>query len=154
MGAARFYHLTQRSLDATLRMLLEKSLGAGWRVVVRGTDPEGLAALDQALWMGDQASFLPHGMAGGAQDADQPILLGTDAQNRNGAQCIMAVHSAEVTPQEVASFERVCILFDGFDQEALSHARLQWKTLTDAGVSAQYWSEESGRWEMKAEAGA
>ncbi|MEO0866035.1 MAG: DNA polymerase III subunit chi, partial [Pseudomonadota bacterium] len=26
-----------------------------------------------------------------------------------------------------------------------------WKTLKDAGASAQYWSEESGRWEKKAE---
>ena len=36
-------------------------------------------------------------------------------------------------------------------QEVEEHARVQWKTLTDAGCSAQYWSEESGRWEKKAE---
>ena len=38
MGAAFFYHLTQRPLEATLPMLLEKARGAGWRVAVRGTD--------------------------------------------------------------------------------------------------------------------
>ena len=31
MGAAYFYHLTRQPLEATLPMLLEKSLGAGWR---------------------------------------------------------------------------------------------------------------------------
>ena len=29
MGAAYFYHLTRQPLEATLPMLLEKSLGAG-----------------------------------------------------------------------------------------------------------------------------
>ncbi|MCW8843703.1 MAG: DNA polymerase III subunit chi, partial [Rhodobacteraceae bacterium] len=32
--------------------------------------------------------------------------------------------------------------------------RGQWKSLTDAGCAAQYWSEESGRWEKKAEKAA
>ena len=36
--------------------------------------------------------------------------------------------------------------------KAVQTARVQWKTLTDAGCAAKYWSEESGRWEMKAEA--
>ena len=40
---------------------------------------------------------------------------------------------------------------DGNDPAALDIARGQWKALTDAGCAAQYWSEESGRWEKKAE---
>ncbi|KIN72806.1 DNA polymerase III subunit chi [Sulfitobacter guttiformis] len=152
MGAVMFYHLTQRPLTDTLRMLIEKSLTAGWRVSVRGTDPAGLEALDAALWLGGEDSFLPHGIAGGAHDGLQPVLLGTDGSNANNAQCLMAVHSAPITAQDAAAMERVCILFDGYDEEQLNHARGQWKTLTGAGVSAQYWSEESGRWEKKAEA--
>jgi DNA polymerase-3 subunit chi len=42
-------------------------------------------------------------------------------------------------------------VFDGNDPEALDIARGQWKTLKDAGASAQYWSQADGRWEMKAE---
>lgn len=152
MGAVMFYHLTQRPLVDTLRMLVEKSLANGWRVAVRGTSPQGLEALDTALWHGPPDSFLPHGIAGGAHDAAQPVLLGVEATTANGAQCVMAVHSAEVTPDDAANMERVCILFDGHDEDALAHARRQWKTLTGAGVKAQYWSEESGRWEKKAEA--
>ncbi|MBB3993922.1 DNA polymerase-3 subunit chi [Sulfitobacter undariae] len=152
MGAVMFYHLTQRPLLDTLRMLVDKSLANGWRVSVRGTNRAGLEALDAALWHGPEASFLPHGLEGGAHDALQPVLLGMQAGNVNGAQCVMAVHSAEVSPEDAAAMERVCILFDGYDEDQLAHARGQWKTLTAAGVSAQYWSEESGRWEKKAEA--
>jgi DNA polymerase-3 subunit chi len=151
MGAVMFYHLTQRPLVDTLRMLVDKSLAAGWRVSVRGTERAGLEALDAALWMGPEDSFLPHGLEGGPQDVAQPVLLGLGEGNANNAQCVMVVHSAEVSVQDVEAMERVCILFDGYDEEALGHARKQWKNLTAAGVSAQYWSEESGRWEKKAE---
>ena len=151
MGAAYFYHLTRRPLAETLRMLLEKSLDNGWRVAVRGTDPAGLEALDRALWLGPEDGFLPHGMAGGPMDADQPVLLTTADTFPNGAHCVMSVHGAEVTAEEVGAFDRVCILFDGNDDAALQRARGQWKMLKDAGASAQYWSEESGRWEKKAE---
>ena len=49
--------------------------------------------------------------------------------------------------------ERACILFDGNDPAALDLARGQWKGLSEAGCEAQYWSEESGRWQMKAQTG-
>jgi DNA polymerase-3 subunit chi len=51
----------------------------------------------------------------------------------------------------VVPLERVSILFDGNDDTALARAREQWKALTEAGCSAQYWSQESGHWEKKAE---
>jgi DNA polymerase III subunit chi len=151
MGAAFFYHLSRKSLAETLVMLLGKSLDNRWRVAVRGTDASALAALDQALWRGPEDGFLPHGMAGGAQDADQPVLLTTTADAPNQPNCVMSVHGAEVSAEEVGALDRVCILFDGMDEAAVAHARTQWKALKDAGASAQYWSEESGRWEKKAE---
>lgn len=151
MGAAYFYHLTRGSLEETLPVLLGKARQAGWRIAVRGTDPQHLAWLDERLWQGPEDAFLPHGLAGGPHDADQPILLTTSAQATNNATCVMAVVGAVVSSEEVKTLDRVCILFDGTDPEAVQHARTQWKSLTDAGCSAQYWSEESGRWEKKAE---
>ena len=152
MGAAYFYHLTQRPLEATLPLLLEKSLAAGWRVAVRGTDPGRLDWLDQRLWMGPEDGFLPHGQAGGKHDALQPVLLTVQEGLPNDPACLMAVDGAQVAPEEVNRLERVCILFDGHDGMALDAARGQWRALTGAGCKAQYWSEESGRWEKKAEA--
>ncbi|MEP3440030.1 DNA polymerase III subunit chi [Sulfitobacter sp.] len=151
MSVAMFYQLREKTLVDTLRMLLGKSLAAGWRVSVRGTNMPGLQALDAALWLGPEDSFLPHGLEGGESDALQPVLLGTGDSPANAPQCMMAVHSAAVSAQDVAGMERVCILFDGYDEEELAHARSQWSALKAAGAKAQYWAEEDGSWVKKAE---
>ena len=151
MGAAYFYHLTRAPLEAVLPMLLEKSLAAGWRIEVRGTDANRMKWLDEKLWLGRDDGFLPHGLAGGDHDAMQPILLTTDTTASNNPTCILAVDGAEIDPAVVTEMERVSILFDGNNETALAQAREQWKTLTAAGCSAQYWSQESGNWEKKAE---
>lgn len=148
-AATRFYHLTRSGVDQTLATLIDRSLAAGWRVAVRGTDPARLELLDRSLWLGDDDGFLPHGLAGGTHDALQPVLLTAAAGLPNGARCLMAIDGAEVAPEECGAMERVCILFDGNDPDALARARIQWKTMTSQGVPAEYWSEESGRWQMK-----
>ena len=150
MGAAYFYHLTRRSLEGALSELLEAARKRDMVVAVRGTDLARLSWLDEKLWLGADDGFLPHGLAGGPNDADQPILL-TMGDAANGPACVMSVDGAVVKAEEVAALERVCILFDGNDDAQLNTARGQWKALKDAGASAQYWSEESGRWEKKAE---
>jgi DNA polymerase-3 subunit chi len=151
MGQALFYHLTRRTLEETLHSLLVRSLERGWKVVVRGSDAQRLDRLDQKLWLGPEEGFLPHGLAGGRYDADQPVLLTTGEAIPNGATVLMSIDGATVTAAELAPLDRACILFDGHVPEAVQHARGQWKALTGAGVAAQYWSEEGGRWEMKAE---
>lgn len=151
MASAFFYHLTRNPLEVTLAMLAAKAQGAGWRVVIRGTDRSRLEWLDEKLWLGPEEGFLPHGLSGGPHDALQPVLLTERQEVPNDAQCLMTIEGADVSEAEVAAFERVCILFDGHDSEAVQHARKQWKTLTDAGTPAQYWSEDAGRWEKKAE---
>lgn len=150
MGAAYFYHLTERPLEATLPVLLGKALEAGWRVEVRGRDAEMLDRLDRQLWQGD--GFLPHGLSGGPHDAEQPVLL-TTGQGGNAATCVMSVGGAEVSAEETGTLDRVCILFDGGDAAAVETARAQWRGLTEAGVAAQYWAEADGRWVKKAESG-
>ncbi|MAC79183.1 MAG: DNA polymerase III subunit chi [Rhodobacteraceae bacterium] len=152
MGDVYFYHLTRRPLDAVLPMLLDRALQAGWRIAVRGTDARRMSWLDEKLWQGPEEHFLPHGLAGGPHDALQPVLLTADRQDLAGFACAMSVDGADIAPDEVAQLQRACILFDGLDGQAVQHARGQWKALTVAGCKAQYWSEESGRWEKKAEA--
>ncbi|MEP2533167.1 DNA polymerase III subunit chi [Shimia sp.] len=153
MGAVYFYHLTQAPLEVTLPRLLDKARGAGWKILIRGRDPQRVDWLDQKLWLLGDESFLPHGQAGGPHDALQPVLLSAGMDNANGATCVMTIDGAEVLADEVNAADRVCVLFDGHDIEAVQQARVQWKTLTDAGCSAQYWSEESGSWQKKAESG-
>ena len=132
-------------------MLIGKARGAGWRIVVQWPDVERLKWLDEKLWLGPEDSFVAHGMAGGAHDADQPILLTQSPEWPNSPQCLMAIDGAEVAPDAVNALDRVCILFDGHNGDAVQQARGQWKTLTAAGCNAQYWSQEGGKWEKKAE---
>ena len=154
MGEVFFYHLTRRPLEAVLPDLLEKSRGRGWAVLVRGRDGGRMDWLDQKLWLGAEDGFLPHGVEGGPHDAEQPVLLTLAETPANRPACLMLVDGAEVSAEEVSRLERACILFDGADPAAVQAARAQWRALTGAGCAAQYWSEESGRWEMKAEARA
>ena len=125
MGAVYFYHLTRTPLEVALPMLLERALQAGWRVMVRGAAPDRLIWLDEQLWLGAD-SFLPHGLAGGAPDRDQPVLLGLGAA-ANGALCLMLVDGAALNTDEAAAMQRTCVIFDGGDAQAVAGARLQWK---------------------------
>ncbi|WP_425090519.1 DNA polymerase III subunit chi [Tropicimonas sp. S265A] len=151
MGAVYFYHMTRTPLQATLPVLLEKSLAAGWRVAVRGPDRAALEHLDELLWLSPEDGFLPHGLEGGDHDARQPVLLGTAAPIMD-RQALICVGGAVPEAGEVSALARASILFDGNDALAVEKARGHWRTLTGAGCSAQYWSQESGRWEKKAEA--
>lgn len=150
MAEVLFYHLTRTPLEVTLPELLEKSRARGWNVAVRGGSAERLKWLDERLWAGSDTGFLPHGQVGGAYDADQPILLGTGAENLNNAEILFLVDMAAVEAKDAAGYERVCVVFDGNDEEALNHSRALWKTLTDAGLPSKYWSQEGGSWQQKA----
>lgn len=155
MGKALFYHLTRNPVEVTLTTLAGKALEQGWSVLVRGTSADRLDWLDQKLWQaGGDTGFLPHGLVGGAHDRLQPILLTNTGENTNGAVYVVSIDGAEITPEDIAAAERGVILFDGHDEAAVAHARSQWKALADAGCHAEYWSEESGRWEKKAETSA
>jgi DNA polymerase III subunit chi len=146
--AARFYHLTDTAPEALLPLLIGKAFESGMRVALRGADRDRMAALDLALWAGD--GFLPHGLAGGPHDADQPALLVWDSRpapelpNRPG--CLIVLDGCDVTEAEAMALERVLILFDGADPSALATVRGQWRALTGAGVPAEYWNRDSGRW--------
>ena len=153
MGKALFYQLTRDPLEVTVATLCARALQTGWRVAIRGRDAGQLDRLDQALWLGDKASFLPHGLAGGPHDADQPVLLTTAPDSPNRPQAVMAVDQAGITPSEVAGLERLWVLFDGADETAKALARVQWKAMVGAGVLAEYWSQDSGRWQLVTKSG-
>ena len=154
MGRVMFYHMTRKPLQETAPELLGRALGQGWRVLLRAGTPDRAAWLDEALWMQGEGSFLPHGLAGGPHDADQPILLADAASSAPlaGFQALMVVDGAPLDPAEAQGMERVFVLFDAGDDSAVNLARGQWSAVKSAGLHAQYWSEESGRWQMKSEA--
>jgi DNA polymerase III subunit chi len=147
---AMFYHLTRSTAEATARTILVRALGQGWRVMVRGTNPTRLSRLDDWLWTDPDDGFLPHGIEGGPQDAHQPVLIG-QGPAVNGARGVVLLDGARVDEAEARALERVWLLFDGEDPAALAAARDEWRRLAALDLPAQYWSEETGRWQMKTE---
>lgn len=147
-----FYHLEHRPLDAVLPLLLTRSLQRGWRAVVQAGGPERVAALDQLLWTFSDESFLPHGTAADGEPETQPIYLTDGPDNPNGAAirfCVDGTQAAPVLTGE-ATYERVVLMFDGNDDEAVAGARVQWSALKAAGHAVSYYQQsDDGGWEKR-----
>ncbi|ACA19722.1 DNA polymerase III chi subunit HolC [Methylobacterium sp. 4-46] len=145
-----FYHMQRQPLESVLPNLLEKSLERRWRVVVQAASEERLAALDDHLWTFSEESFLPHGTDREPDAGTQPVVLTLRDANPNGATIRFLVEGAAL-PADAGRYERICVLFDGSDQEALLLAREQWRAAKEAGHSVAYWQQdETGRWQKKA----
>jgi DNA polymerase-3 subunit chi len=147
---AWFYHLQRQPLERVLPMLLERTLARGWKAVVQVGGEERLAFLDDHLWTYADDSFLPHVTQREPDAAANPIVLALDEGNPNGAQVRFLVDGAGL-PADMASYERLMLIFDGNDDEALARARSEWGRAKSAGISASYWQQdESGKWDKKA----
>lgn len=150
MTEVLFYHLTQTPLERTLPDLLEKSLGRGWRALVKSTDKERIAYLDDLLWTYNERNFLPHGVAGSFADK-QPIYLTSGDETPNNADILMLIDGAAIDIDTLKPYARVCYFFDGNDPETVNIARQEWKKVTTAKLQAKYWAQDDGRWVQKAE---
>lgn len=144
-----FYHLTKTPLERTLPDLLEKSLARGWRVLVRGTDTDRLAFLDNVLWSYRDDAFLAHGLTGCERPEQQPIFLTNGDEIPNNPDILMLVDGRSLNVEEAGDYQRICLLFDGNDPEAVSGARDDWKAAVTANLAAKYWTQETGKWEQK-----
>ncbi|MCY4304880.1 MAG: DNA polymerase III subunit chi [Aestuariivita sp.] len=150
MVIAIFYHLKRNSLETALKSLLIKSLAARLRIAVRSNDLVRLKRIDDWLWTHCPTDFIPHMLASGSHiDQSQPILLTTGIAYNNPS-CLIGLNAVDIDVAEVMSMQKVSLIFEGKNADELKKLRLQWKVLTDAGCSAQYWSDETGKWEMKA----
>jgi DNA polymerase III subunit chi len=145
-----FYHLKGQTPEQVLPPLLQKSLERGWRAVVQASSEERVEALDAHLWTWRDDSFLPHGTWREGDAAQQPILLTPHDDNPNGAAVRFLIEGAPM-PQDVAAYQRVVLLFDGDDPDALEAARTRWRDAKSAGFDVTYWQADAGgRWQRQA----
>ena len=150
MAEMLFYHLQRQPLEKVLPALLEKSLARGWRVVVQASSDERVEALDAHLWTYRDDAFLPHGTDREQDPAAQPVLLTTRDYNPNRAEVRFLIDGADV-PADAAGYERIVLLFDGEDSDALAAARERWAQAKAQGLATTYWqADEEGRWQRKA----
>ena len=144
-----FYHLRGQSTEGVLPLLLEKSLERGWRVVVQADSEERIEALDAHLWTFRDDSFLPHGTWRDAQSSLQPILLTVNEDNPNGA-AVRFLLDGSCLPSDAAAYERIVLLFDGADPDAVEAARARWADAKQNGFDVTYWqADEQGHWRRK-----
>jgi len=145
-----FFHLQGRPLEAVLPTILSRALSRGQKVAVEVGGPERLAVLDDHLWSYADDSFLPHVTAAEPDAAANPVVLTTQPGNPNGAQVRICADGVRI-PDAMDAYERVVLIFDGDDPEALGAAREDWRRVKAAGHAASYWQQdETGRWEKKA----
>jgi DNA polymerase-3 subunit chi len=141
-----FYQLAATPSEAVIASIADKLLAQDGRLLIVAADEHYLARLDRMLWDQGPASFLPHAVAGGADDARQPILLSTTPDAPNLARNTLI---ADGEWRDAAlDYDRSFYLFD---QTTLEGARLAWKLLAGRdGVERRYWAQEAGRWVKKA----
>ena len=137
-----FYQLGDIPLEQVIASIGEKLLAQEGRLIIVADDEALLARLNRMLWDQGPTSFLPHAIAGQADDARQPILLTANPDAPNLARNILI---ADGPWREAAlGFDRA---FHLFDQSTLEAARLAWKLLSGRdGVERRYWRQEDGRW--------
>jgi DNA polymerase-3 subunit chi len=144
-----FYHLRRQAAEQVLPSLIEKSLERGWRVVVQASSEERVDALDAHLWTFRDDSFLPHGTFREPTAAEQPVLLTASDHNPNAATVRFLIDRAAV-PADAELYERVVLLFDGEDEDALGEARERWQAAKAQGFAVTYWqADENGRWQRR-----
>lgn len=150
MTEVLFYHLEAQPIERVLPVLLEKSLERGWRVVVHSTSEERVDALDAHLWTFREDSFLPHGTFREQTVADQPVLLTVSDHNPNGATVRFLLDRAPM-PEDAGQYDRLVLLFDGNDDDAVAEARVRWQAAKVRGFAVTYWqADHNGRWQRRA----
>ena len=141
-----FYQLSGAPAEPVIASLAEKVLEGDGRLLIVAEDEAQLARLDRMLWAHEGPSFLPHGVAGGVDDARQPILLSISPDAPNQARNMLIADG--LWREAALTYDRSFFLFDA---STLEGARLAWKLLAGRdGIERRYWAREDGKWIKKA----
>ena len=141
-----FYQLAGTPAEQVIASLAARVIESDGRLLIVAEDEAFLARLDRMLWDQGGTSFLPHGLAGSADDARQPILLSTNPDAPNQARNMLIADG--IWREAALSYDRSFYLFD---DGTLEGARLAWKLLSGReGVERRYWAQEAGKWVKKA----
>ena len=141
-----FYQLGGSAPEQVIASIAEKVLAGEGRLLIVAEDEAFLSRLDRMLWDVEPTSFLPHALAGGPEDARQPVLLSTHADAPNQARNMLIADGQ--WRDSALTYDRGFYLFDA---GTLEGARLAWKLLSGReGVERRYWARVDGRWKQQA----
>jgi len=141
-----FYQLGAVPIEQVIASVAGKLLGQDERLLIVAEDEALLARLDRLLWDRGPASFLPHALAGFAEDPRQPVLLSTGADPANRARNLLIADGK--WRDSALTFNRAFYLFDA---ATIGDARQAWRALAERNeVERHYWACADGQWTEKA----
>jgi DNA polymerase-3 subunit chi len=77
------------------------------------------------------------------------VLLTVHDHNPSGANVRFLIDGVAL-PDDAAAYQRIVLLFDGDDPDAVAQARARWSEAKTAGFDVAYWQpDEQGRWQRK-----
>ena len=144
-----FYQLLGGQLDELASQLVEKCRAAGKRVVIYNA-PSSSQSQSEQLWTIRDLSFLAHGIDTDEGQEFAPIWISSDV-SQNQIKAEFAILKDGMVPSDLEQFERILVIFDGRDEQALLVARAQWKDFSSSYQDkCRYFAKtEEGRWQQK-----
>ena len=100
---------------------------------MQGASEERIEALDAHLWTYRDDGFLPHGTWRERDAAAQPVLLTVNDGNPNAASVRFLIDGAPV-PADAEAYQRIVLLFNGEDEDAVAAARSAWSEAKAKGL--------------------
>lgn len=145
-----FYHLSKKSQEESVPVIIEKCLEKDWRVLAVSQDQAIRTKLDTALWTFKESSFIGHGLSSDRElrPSRQPVLISETVDNLNKAQALILLNGFEAPVD--ANFDRIMVVFEEGDDSVKSIARKQFKRAKDAEHTVNYFKQNNkGAWEKK-----
>ncbi len=151
MAVVTFYQTlgdTPAHVDAVLPQLLDKATSSGQRVALYCPTPARHIRLDETLWSHAPTAFLPHGMAGGPHDAQQPVLLCLPEKTPFPDRLPIILAGAEPALIDMLpTHAKILYMFDN-SPIVTTRARELWATLKKNEHTLTYWKQtEKNGWE-------
>lgn len=100
------------------------------RVLLACRDMEQVKTLDEQLWTYEPAAFLPHGVNGEPDCAQEPILLSADFNNLNRAKVLILAYNPPEGWLPPKNFQRVVELLPIDEGPALTACRNRYRILS------------------------
>lgn len=136
MTQVEFFEVRGPRWQQALCVQVERLYEAGQRVYVLADAEAGARHLDELLWTFRDDSFVPHGLWQGGAGVDEPVVVGWQEGNPNGAHCLMLARGAP--PARVDGFRRVLDLAPVDVPELRDAARERFRAFQARGLTPAF----------------